>query len=655
MENTSLSSTVQDTVAIAFICDDGYVMPTCVAITSLLCSKKPETIYDIHIVCASLSQESQQIFRQFESSTTKIHIITQSADRFADLHVFAEDSYCVATPAALLKFVLPELLQTYDKVLYLDGDLLVREDLTSLFHTELKDAYLAAVTDSGNMYLRSKYREQVQHYFNSGVMLLNLAQMRQDHLTDTLIRAKAEQKDSTLMDQNIFNCVCDGRTVRLPVRYNFLPINLLRTADQWTMPQLNELYGTVYANQRELFTDAAIIHFASKDKPWKDDSVAFADDWYRCYYRAPIAHPLVRSHRAPIQEGKPAISVILRNPASQESEAVHRQTLRNIEILQGTDSLRQAQGQYVIFADGLLFTDPAALAHCYETAVSNDLDILLFDDKNHRKDFFYPSVVSGQTLYAQLFRNQDFCMLPGTAMYRREYLLEQNIQLPEKNCRKEECFFTQALLFAQRVKALCYAPCQQLPVSGECNPYTDYICCYTSACFLLELLTDPSVREDTTHAAAIHVVQLLDLANDSFRQLPVLQQTAAKQETTPLDFRLLMPVLKLHTPHLFPSDQKVLAQYRSENHQLIVEKVARWEILQDLYREKGERWQELQALKKEKGQRYLELQALKKENAALQEKLRKTGIHRDGTIVIRLPSVFVKLISKIAAIFKKGA
>ena len=246
MENTILSSSSTNPVAVAFISDDGYVMPTCVAINSLICSKKPETVYHIHIVCASLSEESQEIFRRFESETVHIHILRQDADRFANLPVFEEDSYCVATPAALLKFVLPELLTDYDRVLYLDGDLLVREDLTQLFHTELGDAYLAAVADSGSMYLLTKYKDKVQHYFNSGVMLLNLTQMRKDKLTDVFIRTKAELKDSTLMDQNVFNCVCDGRTVRLPVRYNFLPVNLLRAAGKWTLNQLNELYCLIH-------------------------------------------------------------------------------------------------------------------------------------------------------------------------------------------------------------------------------------------------------------------------------------------------------------------------------------------------------------------------------------------------------------------------
>ena len=47
-------------IPVAFICDDKYVMPTCVAITSLIGSKNPSTKYAVHIVCASLSEESKK-------------------------------------------------------------------------------------------------------------------------------------------------------------------------------------------------------------------------------------------------------------------------------------------------------------------------------------------------------------------------------------------------------------------------------------------------------------------------------------------------------------------------------------------------------------------------------------------------------------------
>ena len=37
-------------IPVAFISDDNFIMPTCVAITSLIMNKKPDTVYDIIII-----------------------------------------------------------------------------------------------------------------------------------------------------------------------------------------------------------------------------------------------------------------------------------------------------------------------------------------------------------------------------------------------------------------------------------------------------------------------------------------------------------------------------------------------------------------------------------------------------------------------------
>ena len=83
-------------------------MPTSVAMTSMIETKNKDTVYNFYIVCASLSDESEKIFESFNSGTVTVNIIRQDASRFANLHTFKDGAFCVATPAALLKFILPK-------------------------------------------------------------------------------------------------------------------------------------------------------------------------------------------------------------------------------------------------------------------------------------------------------------------------------------------------------------------------------------------------------------------------------------------------------------------------------------------------------------------------------------------------------------------
>ena len=64
----------------------------------------------------------------------EVRVLAEDAEaRFSGMHKFAEGSICVATLSALLKFLIPELLPELNRVLYLDGDLIVKELLDELF------------------------------------------------------------------------------------------------------------------------------------------------------------------------------------------------------------------------------------------------------------------------------------------------------------------------------------------------------------------------------------------------------------------------------------------------------------------------------------------------------------------------------------------
>ena len=48
-------------VSLCFICDENYVIPTVVAITSVLKNKNSNDLYDIYVVCNGLAVESLAI------------------------------------------------------------------------------------------------------------------------------------------------------------------------------------------------------------------------------------------------------------------------------------------------------------------------------------------------------------------------------------------------------------------------------------------------------------------------------------------------------------------------------------------------------------------------------------------------------------------
>lgn len=281
-----------DPYHIALICDDNYVIPTIVTITSLIKNKTCSNLYCINIITTSLNSESINKFKSLEKKDVKITIIKSDIEKYKDLHKYSKNTYCVATPAALLKFDLPNLLNNCAQVLYLDGDIIVKQDLYNILQIQLGDYYVAAVKDSGNIYTKNKEKLNYSQYFNSGVMLLNLKKMRKDKITDKLVETKRTSRDMSLMDQNVFNKVFDGKIKLLDLKYNVLYVNLCRAKEdgKLTLSQINEFYHTSYKNFREIYKNAAIIHYASKDKPWKYYNTTLVNLWDQYYKLSPLGH-----------------------------------------------------------------------------------------------------------------------------------------------------------------------------------------------------------------------------------------------------------------------------------------------------------------------------------------------------------------------------
>src|SRR6202035_4556220 len=93
---------------------------------------------------------------------------------------------------AYCRTLLPRLLDI-PRLIYLDCDVLVFRDLSELFDLELSsDKSLAAVQDSETLTLSDDSRTlasamnlpAVGRYFNSGVMLLNLNELRKQNFTE---------------------------------------------------------------------------------------------------------------------------------------------------------------------------------------------------------------------------------------------------------------------------------------------------------------------------------------------------------------------------------------------------------------------------------------------------------------------------------------
>ena len=263
--------------------DNNYIYPTLVSMTSIVENKKENSYLRFHLMLSgSISDENKQKFEKFE----KIYGNQNCSVEFIDMKdKFTNAKLYYLTAATYYRLSIPSLLPNCDKVIYLDGDIIVNKDLQDLYNTDISDDYLAGCIDYPVFLQYGQFKDyqkrldipDLTKYINAGVLLLNLKNIRKDNIEkkwEDLI-PEIGPKEMTMQDQDIINSVCYDKIKILDPEFNillsFFPYN--KSLSQ-------NLDSKVLNKIRIAYDDPCIIHYNGSDcKPWKNSSCEKYDIW----------------------------------------------------------------------------------------------------------------------------------------------------------------------------------------------------------------------------------------------------------------------------------------------------------------------------------------------------------------------------------------
>lgn len=115
----------------------------------------------------------------------------------------------------LIKVCYPEILNV-NKVIHLDADTIINGSLEPMWKTNVTGKWIAAVPEYAGW-----YKPFGDKYYNMGVALINLAQMRKDNIQETLVKYLNSFRQPWA-DQDAWNkfAIEQDKAVALPVKYN---------------------------------------------------------------------------------------------------------------------------------------------------------------------------------------------------------------------------------------------------------------------------------------------------------------------------------------------------------------------------------------------------------------------------------------------------
>lgn len=245
---------------IVLACDDNYCIPCLSTIASLLSHTNPQTC-DIHILTTGLNSKSIKALGQLQSLFPLAAI---NVNKITEEGLLKDAIVSKRFPIAnFFRLLIPQIFD-YDKVLYLDCDIIVNDDIQHIFDIDITNYACAMVIDQNcdDITLHNRIEKYDTDYFNAGVLLMNLDYWRKENITDKLMNFMHNNPARCLYpDQDAINVLLGNKIFQLPCKYNVQEL-WYRPQDKWIV------HHDKWQEITEALAHPTIIHFTGKNKPW---------------------------------------------------------------------------------------------------------------------------------------------------------------------------------------------------------------------------------------------------------------------------------------------------------------------------------------------------------------------------------------------------
>lgn len=257
--------------------NDAYAPMAGISITSLLINNNSDSKLTFHIVDSGISEENLKKLKDIIASYNQECKIYEMPDfdKITGKHIDTGRWNINVFSKLFVGSILPELV---NKVICIDCDTDIEHSLEELWNVDLTGKIVAGVIECiGGKYRTNLGKKESDYYFNSGLLMFNVAEMRKQSYEDKFW-ACMEKYGSSLayLDQDVINAVVPQKDmVALHPKFNCItPVFCLSYKDFMTVRGAKDYYTEEEYN--EAVSDPYIVHFTTffmnKLRPWFEGS-----------------------------------------------------------------------------------------------------------------------------------------------------------------------------------------------------------------------------------------------------------------------------------------------------------------------------------------------------------------------------------------------
>jgi lipopolysaccharide biosynthesis glycosyltransferase len=257
---------------VAIYLDEDYAVPATVLVLSLLRHLGSAAPLQLHVFGVGLTDETRRTMAaSWPDDRLVIHWI--------DVDFPADAAGCQPTGylsrAAYARLLIDRYLPVeVERVLTIDADGLILDDITKLWRLApnrsclmaVRDSFVRLLADDPSDFIQGDRQRHAAPYFNSGLMLIDTRRWRDEAVSAKCLDLALRHPGSAVIgDNSLLNAVLAGDWEPLPLRWNCNSRHL-------AIHSYPSLRGAVHPQDEvtEALRKPGFLHFVSQHKPWHE-------------------------------------------------------------------------------------------------------------------------------------------------------------------------------------------------------------------------------------------------------------------------------------------------------------------------------------------------------------------------------------------------
>jgi lipopolysaccharide biosynthesis glycosyltransferase len=281
-----------ENIPIVFAANNYYVPYMAAMIQSVMENADPNRRYYLFILHREINNDNVyllkkqvSLFLNFSIEFINVNQYISKYNLFISRHITVE---------AYFRLLIPDIFSNYQKVIYLDCDMICCTDIASLFDINLENNLIAAVWDTGVAWyysqnhsedIKTMYSSVLLHlkkpyeYFCSGMCIFNIELFRKTISINKLLELAAS-REWQLHDQDVLNFLAEGKSLLLSFYWDFM-----------FTPYAKYLPEHLQTEYNEAKKYPGIIHY----KPWNEENyIPHFELFWKYATRTPFINDIIK-------------------------------------------------------------------------------------------------------------------------------------------------------------------------------------------------------------------------------------------------------------------------------------------------------------------------------------------------------------------------